>query len=102
MAVFQADLSPGDPHMSHVRANVEDVAGAGEQRRLLAGRDRAEPVRHARNLCRIKSDAFERLIMRQAKSDRLRGTIRQVLCQWGIEARFCSAENDFNPRVIQN
>src|SRR5579884_3392965 len=67
VAVFEADFLAGDPEVLNIRAQVEDVAVAGEQGRFLAGLDGTEALVETQDLRGIKRDALERLVFRHAE-----------------------------------
>ena len=102
LAVVEIHLVAGDPHLFHLRANVEDIAVGREKGRLLAGLDRAEPGAHAENLRRVQRDALERLGARQAVRGRLGGGVRQVAGVRGGKAGKALAEGHLHAGPVQD
>ena len=102
LAFIEIHLVAGDPHLFHLRANIEDIAVCREKGRLLAGLDRAEPGAHAENLRRIQRDALERLGVRQAVRGRLCRGVRQIAGVRGGKAGKALAKGHLHPGLVQD
>ena len=55
VAAFERDLAARDPHAFHVRAEVEDVAIARDERGFLVGFERAEAITEARRTVSVSA-----------------------------------------------
>src|SRR5262249_32682100 len=78
LLVAQVDRAAADERMLDVCGHVERAAVGDEQRRVLADRERAEPVADAEDLRRVARDRGERLLAIEAVRGGARGVVGEV------------------------